>query len=111
MDKSDIEELWELELEKNKRLQHKISKDELYFTALDFYDEIIIIRSKIKKLSDTGVIVIINPDRAEKDGELYQLIALDALKMAIFTFNLSEDEILELLEIIEEPIEAEYDED
>ncbi|HUY00453.1 MAG TPA: hypothetical protein VMV49_12915 [Candidatus Deferrimicrobium sp.] len=108
MQKDDIERLWDLEAEKNKRLFKKeVSQDELHFTALDYNDEIIILRSKIQGISETGIIVIINPDRAEKDGELFQLIDLASLKLAIFTYNLSEEVILELLEIVEEPEESE----
>ncbi|NVM53931.1 MAG: hypothetical protein HWN66_09530 [Candidatus Helarchaeota archaeon] len=103
MNKKDIERLWELEQEKLKRIhQRMISKDELYITALDYNDEIIILRSIIRELSETGIIVIINPDRAEKDGEILQLIDLISLKMVIFTLDESEEQILGLLEIIEE---------
>ncbi len=112
MRKSDIERLWELECEKYKRMhQRSFSKDELYITALDFNDEIVIIRSKIEEISESGIIVIINPDRANKDGELYQLIDLLSLKLVIFTHGRSEDEILELLEIVEEAEDLDYDED
>jgi hypothetical protein len=115
MDKNDIERLWGLVVKKNERIhKKKIEQDELHFTALDFNDEIIILRSKIQDLSDTGIIVIINPDRADKDGELFQLIDLTSLKLAIFTYNLSEEAILELLEIVEESEESdeiEYVED
>ena len=110
MKKSDIERLRELELEKNKRiLQRMIAKEDLYITALDYNDEIVIIRSKIIEMSDTGIIVVINPDRAEKDGEKFQLLDLVALKMVIFTLAESEEEILELLEIMEEPEKADSD--
>ena len=110
MKKSDIEQLRELELEKNKRiLQRMIAKEDLYITALDYNDEIVISRSKIREMSDTGVIVVINPDRAEKDGERFQLLDLVALKMVIFTLAESEEEILELLEIMEEPEKADSD--
>ena len=107
MQKSDIERLWELEVAKVKRIHQKeISKGDLYITALDYNDEIIILRSKIEALSDTGIIVIANPDRAEKDGEIYQLLDLDCLKLVIFSYDLTEDAIMELLEI-EEEIEEE----
>ncbi len=107
MKKSDIERLRELEQEKLKRIhQRMVSKEDLYLTALDYSDEIVIIRSKIREMSDTGIIVITNPDRAEKDGEQFQLLDLVTLKMAIFTLAESEEEILELLEIIEEPEKA-----
>ena len=110
MRKSDIERLRELELEKNKRiLQRVIAKEDLYITALDYNDEIVIIRSKIREMSDTGIIVVINPDRAEKDGERFKLLDLVALKMVIFTLAESEEEILELLEIMEEPEKADSD--
>ena len=110
MRKSDIERLRELELEKNKRiLQRVIAKEDLYITALDYSDEIVIIRSKIREMSDTGIIVVINPDRAEKDGERFQLLDLVVLKMVIFTLADSEEEILELLEIMEEPEKADND--
>lgn len=100
MRKDDIERLLELEQEKLKRmLQRPVSKDELYITALDYNDEIVIIRGKIKEISQTGIIVVINPDRAERDGEIFQLLDLVALKMVIFTLTKSEDEILEFLEI------------
>ncbi|MHA1357602.1 MAG: hypothetical protein ACTSRC_05800 [Candidatus Helarchaeota archaeon] len=100
MQKRDIELLWELEASKQKRLhQRMISKEDLHITALDYNDEIIIIRSKIKELTDTGIIVITNPDRAEKDGELYELLDLNALKLVIFTFSLTEANILALLEV------------
>ncbi len=113
MRKSDIELLWELEVEKYKRLQHRqISKNDLHITALDFNDEIVIIRSTVKELTDTGIIVISNPDRADKDGELYELLDLMALKLVIFTYQLSEDAILALLEVPEdESEEFEYIED
>ncbi len=111
MRKTDIERLWELEVEKNKRVhQEMVSKDDLYITALDYNDEIIILRSKIQELTETGIIVIINPDRAKKDGEIYQLLDLNALKLVIFTYKLSEDEILELLEVVESD-EIEYEEE
>lgn len=104
MKKSDIERLWELEQEKLKRIhQRMISKDDLYITALDYSDEIVIIRSKIREMSDTGIIIVINPDRADKDGERFQLIDLVALKTVFFTLEESEEEILELIEIVEEP--------
>ena len=104
MKKSDIERLRELEQEKLKRIhQRMIAKEDLYITALDYSDEIVIIRSKIREMSDTGIIVVINPDRADKDGERFQLLDLVALKMVIFTLEESEEEILELLEILEEP--------
>jgi len=110
MKKSDIERLRELELEENKRiLQRMIAKEDLYITALDFSDEIVIIRSKIREMSDTGIIVVINPDRAEKDGERFQLLDLVALKMVIFTLAESEEEILEFLEIMEEPEKGDTD--
>lgn len=110
MKKSDIERLRELELEENKRiLQRMIAKEDLYITALDYSDEIVIIRSKIREMSDTGIIVVINPDRAEKDGERFQLLDLVALKMVIFTLAESEEEILELLEIMEEPEKGDTD--
>lgn len=110
--KKDIERLWELELEKFKRIhQRTFSKEELYITALDYTDDTIILRSKIAELTDTGIIVVTNPDRAERDGEIYHLIELTSLKMVIFTFNQSEDEILELLEIIDEEEEGEGEED
>ncbi len=109
MRKSDIERLSELEQEKLKGIyERKINQDELYITALDYNDEIIILRGKIKELSDTGIIVIINPDRAEKNGEILELIDLVSLKMVIFTYKQSEEEILELLEIEEEVEEDNY---
>ncbi|MHA1263940.1 MAG: hypothetical protein ACTSRS_01775 [Candidatus Helarchaeota archaeon] len=111
MKKSDIERLIELETEKLKRIHGRsFSEKELYITALDYNDEIIILRSKIQHLSESGIIVVINPDRAEKDGEIYQLIDLLTLKMIIFTYDKSEDEILELLEIVEESETDEKDE-
>ena len=112
MRKSDIERLWELETIKYKqKFQRMVSHDELYITALDYNDEIIILRSKIKELTETGIITITNPDRAEKDGELYELLDLNCLKLVIFTYDLSEDAIIELLEIVEEPEEEEFFED
>ena len=106
MHKSDIERLLDLEIEKYKRVfQQKVENDDLYITALDYNDEVIILRCKIQNLSDTGIIVIANPDRADKDGELYQLHDLLSLKMVIFTLDLTEEEILELIEIEEEESE------
>ena len=109
--KKDIERLAELEIEKIKRILHKmVSKDELHISALDYNDEILILRSKIEELSEDGITVIANPDRAEKDGELYQLFDIHAIKMVIFTYNLAENAILDLLEIEEEEEEeAEMD--
>ena len=109
MRKEDIQRLRELEQEKFKRiLQRTVSKEELYITALDYNDEIIILRGKIKEISETGIIVIINPDRAERDGEIFQLIDLVALKTVIFTLTKSEEEIMEFLDIIRDEEEDEY---
>lgn len=109
MRKSDIERLWELEVENVKATEQKsISKDDLFLTALDFNDEIIIIRSKIKDLSDTSIIIITNPDRADKDGAPLQFIDLLALKLVILTYKLHEEGILELLETEKETEMIEY---
>jgi hypothetical protein len=104
MNKIDIEQLWELEAAKVKRiLNTPVSNEELYFTALDYSDEIVILRSRIESISDSGIIVVANPDRVEQDGELYQLVSLNALKTVIFTYkSISEEEILDELEIEEE---------
>ena len=110
MKKSDIERLWELEIKKIERIEKKeIPKEDVYVTALDFNDEIIIIRSQIKELSDTGIIVIANPDRADKDGEIFILLDLNSIKMMIFTQkSITEENILEFLDIIEEADEGEF---
>lgn len=109
MRKDDIERLWELEVDKSKRIhQRMIDKDELFLTALDYNDEVIILRSKIKDISETGIIVVTNPDRAEKNGELLELYDILSLKMVIFTLDLSEDEIIELLDIEEEPEDEDF---
>ena len=112
MNKTDIEQLWELEVTKAKRiLSTPVSNEELYFTALDYSDEIVILRSRIESISETGIIVVANPDRAEQDGELFQLVSLNALKTVIFTHkSISEEEILDELEIEEEE-EAEDEEE
>jgi hypothetical protein len=110
MKKSDIERLLELEQEKLKRIHGRTFEEgEFHLTALDYNDEIIIIRSRIREISDSGIIVVTNPDRADRDGELYQLIDLMCLKMVIFTHDKTEEEVLELLEILEEPEGAEKD--
>jgi len=113
MNKTDIEQLWELEVAKVKRiLETPISHEELYITALDYSDEIVILRSKIESISESGIIVIVNPDRAEQDGELFQLISLNALKTVIFTHkSISEEEILDELDIEEEEGAEEEEED
>lgn len=113
MQKADIEQLWELEIAKSKRiLQTPISNDEVYITALDYSDEIIIIRSKIESISETGIIFVINPDRAARDGELYQLVALNALKLVVFTHkSVSEADIEEQLDIVEEVEEEEEEQE
>lgn len=100
MKKADIERLLELEQEKLKRTQGRnVGKDEFFITAIDYQDEIIILRGKIREMSESGIIVVMNPDRAERDGELFELIDILTLKMVIFTINKSEEDILELLEI------------
>jgi hypothetical protein len=111
MQKADIEQLWDLEVTKSKRIfQTPVSNDEVYITALDYSDEIIILRSKIESISETGIIIIVNPDRAARDGELYQLVALNALKLVVFTHkSVSEADIEDQLDIAEED-EAEEEE-
>ncbi|MDD1778801.1 MAG: hypothetical protein LUQ65_11620 [Candidatus Helarchaeota archaeon] len=112
MQKADIEQLWDLEVAKSKRIfQTPVSNDEVYITALDYSDEIVIVRSKIESISETGIILVVNPDRAARDGELYQLVALNALKLVMFTHkSVSEADIEEQLDIVEED-EAEEEEE